>query len=133
MSVSSALLCSFELLKPLDGAQLKQHIKKGRNRRANMLNSPVCSFIRILIHDSCFFSTRLTNHFFFFTACYGLSAKLLKSIWIFCTFDPPAKYLRHVVCWSAISASPYARFPLLLVFPFSILKCSHLQCSAQHD
>ncbi|KAI5301747.1 hypothetical protein KEM56_001394 [Ascosphaera pollenicola] len=40
MSVSAELLCSFELLKPLDSAQLKQHIKKGRNRRHNMLNSP---------------------------------------------------------------------------------------------
>lgn len=41
MSVSSELLCSFELLKPLDSSQLKSHIKKGRNKRANMLNSPV--------------------------------------------------------------------------------------------
>ncbi|KAI5298010.1 serine/threonine protein phosphatase Pzh1 [Ascosphaera atra] len=40
MSVSAELLCSFELLKPLDSAQLKQHIKKGRNRRHSMLNSP---------------------------------------------------------------------------------------------
>lgn len=41
MSVSSELLCSFELLKPLDSSALKSHIKKGRNRRQNMLNSPV--------------------------------------------------------------------------------------------
>lgn len=43
MSVSAELLCSFELLKPLDSSALKNHIKKGRNRRANMqqLNSPV--------------------------------------------------------------------------------------------
>ena len=41
MSVSSELLCSFELLKPLDSSALKSHIKKGRNKRANMLNSPV--------------------------------------------------------------------------------------------
>ena len=43
MSVSGELLCSFELLKPLDSSQLKSHIKKGRNKRANMqqLNSPV--------------------------------------------------------------------------------------------
>ncbi|KAI5864776.1 phosphoprotein phosphatase PPZ [Durotheca rogersii] len=40
MSVSSELLCSFELLKPLDSTALKSHIKKGRNRRNNMLNSP---------------------------------------------------------------------------------------------
>jgi hypothetical protein len=41
MSVSSELLCSFELLKPLDSNALKSHIKKGRNKRNNMLNSPV--------------------------------------------------------------------------------------------
>ncbi|KAF2454306.1 serine/threonine-protein phosphatase PP-Z [Lineolata rhizophorae] len=41
MSVSAELLCSFELLKPLDSSALKSHIKKGRNRRQNMLNSPV--------------------------------------------------------------------------------------------
>jgi len=43
MSVSSELLCSFELLKPLDSNALKNHIKKARNRRNQMLNSPVCS------------------------------------------------------------------------------------------
>jgi hypothetical protein len=41
MSVSSNLLCSFELLKPLDSSALKSHIKRGRNARQNMLNSPV--------------------------------------------------------------------------------------------
>lgn len=41
MSVSAELLCSFELLKPLDSSALKQHIKKSRNKRQNMLNSPV--------------------------------------------------------------------------------------------
>ncbi|KIW07281.1 uncharacterized protein PV09_02135 [Verruconis gallopava] len=40
MSVSAELLCSFELLKPLDSSQLKSHIKKGRNKRQTMLNSP---------------------------------------------------------------------------------------------
>ncbi|KAI8959675.1 Metallo-dependent phosphatase-like protein [Daldinia sp. FL1419] len=40
MSVSAELLCSFELLKPLDSSALKSHIKKGRNKRNNMLNSP---------------------------------------------------------------------------------------------
>lgn len=40
MSVSSELLCSFELLKPLDSNALKSHIKKGRNKRQHMLNSP---------------------------------------------------------------------------------------------
>lgn len=41
MSVSGELLCSFELLKPLDSSALKSHIKKSRNQRANTLNSPV--------------------------------------------------------------------------------------------
>jgi serine/threonine-protein phosphatase PP1 catalytic subunit len=40
MSVSSELLCSFELLKPLDSSALKSHIKKSRNKRQHMLNSP---------------------------------------------------------------------------------------------
>ncbi|KAF2840503.1 MgPPZ1,protein phosphatase 2A-like protein [Patellaria atrata CBS 101060] len=40
MAVSGELLCSFELLKPLDSSALKSHIKKGRNKRQNMLNSP---------------------------------------------------------------------------------------------
>ncbi|PHH59489.1 hypothetical protein CDD81_3156 [Ophiocordyceps australis] len=43
MSVSSELLCSFELLKPLDLSALKSHIKKGRNKRQQMLNSPPAS------------------------------------------------------------------------------------------
>lgn len=41
MSVSGELLCSFELLKPLDSSALKSHIKKSRNKRLNMINSPV--------------------------------------------------------------------------------------------
>lgn len=43
MSVSGELLCSFELLKPLDSSALKSHIKKSRNKRNSMLNSPVSS------------------------------------------------------------------------------------------
>ncbi|OAA46910.1 serine/threonine-protein phosphatase PP-Z [Metarhizium rileyi] len=43
MSVSLELLCSFELLKPLDSSALKSHIKKGRNKRQQMLNSPPAS------------------------------------------------------------------------------------------
>lgn len=46
MSVSSELLCSFELLKPLDSSALKSHIKKGRNKRNSMLNSPVGNLLR---------------------------------------------------------------------------------------
>ena len=41
MSVSGELLCSFELLKPLDSAALKSHIKKGRKERNSLINSPV--------------------------------------------------------------------------------------------
>lgn len=41
MSVSAELLCSFELLKPLDSNGLKSHIKKQRNNRKNFINSPV--------------------------------------------------------------------------------------------
>ena len=41
MSVSANLLCSFELLKPLDSTALKSHIKKGRNQRNQSINSPV--------------------------------------------------------------------------------------------
>lgn len=44
MSVSGELLCSFELLKPLDSSALKSHIKKGRNKRQSMLNSPVSTW-----------------------------------------------------------------------------------------
>ena len=44
MSVSGELLCSFELLKPLDSSALKNHIKKGRNKRNSILNSPVGVF-----------------------------------------------------------------------------------------
>ncbi|KAF2786264.1 serine/threonine-protein phosphatase PP-Z [Melanomma pulvis-pyrius CBS 109.77] len=40
MSVSAELLCSFELLKPLDSSALKSHIKKSRTKRQSMLNSP---------------------------------------------------------------------------------------------
>ncbi|KAJ5671376.1 hypothetical protein N7507_000503 [Penicillium longicatenatum] len=41
MSVSGELLCSFELLKPLDSTALKNHIKKGRNKRNRLSSSLV--------------------------------------------------------------------------------------------
>lgn len=41
MAVSGELLCSFELIEPLDSSALKNHIKKGRRERMNMINSPV--------------------------------------------------------------------------------------------
>lgn len=52
MSVSGELLCSFELLKPLDSSALKSHIKKGRNKRQTMLNSPVCAAV-FLSKNTC--------------------------------------------------------------------------------
>lgn len=52
MSVSDQLLCSFELLKPLDSSALKSHIKKGRNKRQSMLNSPVS--IRSLVYSESY-------------------------------------------------------------------------------
>lgn len=61
MSVSQELLCSFELLKPLDTSALKSHIKKAKNKRQTMLNSPVSmTFENMLIfdlHDSSRHST----------------------------------------------------------------------------
>jgi len=50
MSVSGELLCSFELLKPLDSSALKSHIKKGRSKRQSMLNSPVSDDVK---HSAC--------------------------------------------------------------------------------
>ncbi|KAL7266842.1 serine/threonine protein phosphatase Pzh1 [Rhizina undulata] len=38
MSVSGELLCSFELLKPLDSTALKQQMKKSRNKRSSMIH-----------------------------------------------------------------------------------------------
>lgn len=83
MSVSGELLCSFELLKPLDSSALKSHIKKGRNKRNSILNSPVS-------HSPSISVINLLNRNYFLTktpliACYCLRAKLLdeweKSIW----------------------------------------------------
>jgi serine/threonine-protein phosphatase PP1 catalytic subunit len=51
MSVSGELLCSFELLKPLDSSALKSHIKKSRNKRQSMLNSPVRIATELTEHD----------------------------------------------------------------------------------
>ncbi len=59
MSVSAELLCSFELLKPLDSSALKSHIKKGRNKRNSMLNSPVSKPTRISPDTS-----GKSNHYF---------------------------------------------------------------------
>jgi serine/threonine-protein phosphatase PP1 catalytic subunit len=72
MSVSAELLCSFELLKPLDSSALKSHIKKGRNKRQSMLNSPV-NFDSM----SIFLETLLTST----TACKPVPSELLG---IFC-------------------------------------------------
>ncbi|KAI9865384.1 MAG: hypothetical protein M1813_002273 [Trichoglossum hirsutum] len=48
MSVSGELLCSFELLKPLDSSALKNHIKKGRSKRNSIMHSPVSTSERRL-------------------------------------------------------------------------------------
>lgn len=61
MSVSAELLCSFELLKPLDSSALKNHIKKGRNKRNSMLNSPVS----LRFFSFLFFSLFFLSLFFF--------------------------------------------------------------------
>ena len=74
MSVSSELLCSFELLKPLDSSALKSHIKKGRNKRQNMLNSPVS---HVISHGQ---DGGKSNALY--VACHGIRPKLL--IYIFC-------------------------------------------------
>lgn len=68
MAVSDQLLCSFELLKPLDSSALKSHIKKGRNKRQNMLNSPVSA-----PHGNELKSLYLTG----VVACYCICAELL--------------------------------------------------------
>ena len=72
MSVSSNLLCSFELLKPLDSSALKSHIKKGRNARQNMLNSPVSFNPDAYVPGYLLTSISL--------ACNRLSTKLLISL-----------------------------------------------------
>lgn len=66
MSVSGELLCSFELLKPLDSSALKSHIKKGRNKRQTMLNSPVSSYIPILLNTLYVLYQILSKRFNFF-------------------------------------------------------------------
>lgn len=40
MSVSVELLCSFELIKPLDSMALKNQMKKARIKRNSLMNSP---------------------------------------------------------------------------------------------
>ena len=51
MSVSGELLCSFELLKPLDSSALKQQMKKSKNKRSSMMpQSPVSNHVRTISH-----------------------------------------------------------------------------------
>jgi serine/threonine-protein phosphatase PP1 catalytic subunit len=73
MSVSGELLCSFELLKPLDSSALKSHIKKGRNKRNSMLNSPVSSFFPTPLLSEVWYTYSI-----FVTACSGLCSELLN-------------------------------------------------------
>ena len=65
MSVSGELLCSFELLKPLDSSALKSHIKKSRNKRTAMLNSPVSDLFALIPYEhvlTYLLSLRVTFH-----------------------------------------------------------------------
>lgn len=79
MSVSGELLCSFELLKPLDSSALKSHIKKGRNKRNSILNSPV-SFCSLLTNQNVCRSLFLTTASYSGNAaCSRVGTKLLKS------------------------------------------------------
>lgn len=73
MSVSEGLLCSFELLKPLDSSALKSHIKRGRNKRNSMLNSPV-SLQRASNPDLTFRVSMLMIHL----ACLCFGSKFLR-------------------------------------------------------
>ncbi|ORY87895.1 Metallo-dependent phosphatase-like protein [Protomyces lactucae-debilis] len=45
MCVSEELLCSFELLKPLDASALKQHMKKGDSKKHTMMHSPPAQYL----------------------------------------------------------------------------------------
>lgn len=62
MSVSGELLCSFELLKPLDSTALKNHIKKGRNKRNSMLSSPVSRPLLVRLFSPSPETTPLCNN-----------------------------------------------------------------------
>jgi hypothetical protein len=128
MSVSGELLCSFELLKPLDSSALKSHIKKGRNKRQSMLNSPV-SYLPIY--------TRLPQ--------------ILSLIYFKASKPIPSKFPRmsmesceHVLESEQCSfPSPMAFFSVgIFVFDLVIDRCSHcriagplvleLECSSKH-
>ena len=72
MSVSAELLCSFELLKPLDSSALKSHIKRGRNMRNNLLNSPVSPVLPMILPSNLKCSTPML-------ILYSLPHHLLKA------------------------------------------------------
>lgn len=80
MSVSSNLLCSFELLKPLDSSALKSHIKKGRNQRNSAINSPVSTGCLSLEQNMLMISSlhNLQRKAF---DCFGRSTFLLHESW----------------------------------------------------
>ena len=72
MSVSGELLCSFELLKPLDSSALKSHIKKGRNKRNSILNSPVSrSGILLTVSLILFVAGQRLGTKFLMRTCHG--------------------------------------------------------------
>ena len=128
MSVSAELLCSFELLKPLDSAALKNHIKKGRNKRNSILSSPVSSplllsflFSRTCQHWSLVRQCRASCSFCFFlslrvfllmlfanhlAACDCVSPKLLSGL-VLCT--PRSQNPYHVTVQNSISISAMAK------------------------
>jgi len=55
MSVSEDLLCSFELLKPLDGAALKKEMTKSKRKRwVHHCSSSKRSTLPLLPHHPCF-------------------------------------------------------------------------------
>lgn len=147
MSVSAELLCSFELLKPLDSAALKNHIKKGRNKRNSILSSPVSSLTFFFLFR-CLFSPRSSNallynnaesliilFIFFFlllisvitvyftngmTACNCISSKLLKRA-LFFIFP---RTQNHMLPSKLIQISTMAKKPAQS--PIYLLSCAIL-------
>ena len=89
MSVSEELLCSFELLKPLDSSALKSHIKKGRNKRNSILNSPVSAILRASYQSAdsvlacCSFRTKLLTRQGDFSTVLLAALICAKNTWLY--------------------------------------------------
>jgi hypothetical protein len=107
MSVSAELLCSFELLKPLDSSALKSHIKKGRNKRQSMLNSPV-SFKPVVAYSSSTLTSTLArepvpSELLVYFCC-------IRRAWTGCLFQAESttcSFLRRSACSSFRSSAAY--------------------------